>query len=143
MKSDLTPVAKHLRQNMTDAERRLWYRLRAGRLAGAKFRRQRPIGKFVVDFVCLDAKLVVEIDGSQHMDKTAARDMERTRWLEGKGFRVLRFWNNDVLIDTDAVFERILQTLTPGPSPASGRGEAFNPDPSTTGRGERGEGRNK
>ena len=101
--------AKKLRTNMTDAERRLWYRLRAHRFDGFKFKRQVPIGSYVVDFVCLNRKLVVEIDGGQHSDSSI--DRYRDDWLKANGFRVLRFWNNDVLKSTDVVLEEILNAL--------------------------------
>jgi very-short-patch-repair endonuclease len=122
--------AKKLRSNMTDAERRLWYRLRAHRFDGHKFKRQVPIGPYVVDFACLGRKLVIEVDGGQHADNL--NDEVRDRYLRAEGFRVLRFWNNDVLRNTDGVLEAIVSVLgipSPGalrapPSPASGRGEA-------------------
>jgi very-short-patch-repair endonuclease len=93
-----TVRAKALRSNMTDAERRLWYFLRAHRFRGTKFKRQATIGKYIVDFVCFEKHLVIEVDGGQHADSMA--DQQRTRWLEDQGFRVLRFWNNDVLKNT-------------------------------------------
>jgi len=114
---------------MTDAERRLWYRLRAHRFGGHKFKRQVPIGPYVVDFTCLGRRLVVEVDGGQHAENR--RDEVRDAYLRREGFRVLRFWNNDVLKNTQGVLEVILSELeipSPGslrspPSPASGRGE--------------------
>ena len=114
---------------MTDAERRLWYRLRAHRFEGHKFKRQVPIGPYVVDFACLGRRLVVEVDGGQHAENS--RDALRDAYLKDEGFRVLRFWNNDVLKNTQVVLEIILnelETPSPGalrapPSPASGRGE--------------------
>jgi very-short-patch-repair endonuclease len=114
-------LARELRRGSTEAERCLWLHLRAGRLEGAKFRRQHPIGRYVVDFVCLRSRLVIEVDGSQHIESAGA-DAERTRALEEQGYRVLRFWNNDVLLQTEGVLQRIVEALTPGPSPASGRG---------------------
>lgn len=87
--------AKKLRKQMTDAEHRLWYLLRAHRFAGVKFNRQAPIGKYVVDFVCYDRKLIIEADGGQHAGNAA--DQRRDDWFTSQGFRVLRFWNNDVL----------------------------------------------
>jgi very-short-patch-repair endonuclease len=87
-----TARAKALRSNMTEAERRLW---RAHRFRGTKFKRQAMIGKYIVDFVCFEKNLVIEVDGGQHADNET--DRLRTRWLENQGFRVLRFWNNDVL----------------------------------------------
>ncbi|HET6805862.1 MAG TPA: DUF559 domain-containing protein [Frateuria sp.] len=111
--------AKLLRRSGTDAEQALWYRLRAGRLEGLKFRRQHPVPPYVADFYCETCKLVVELDGSQHDELT---DRERTRFLEARGLKVLRFWDNDVLQQTDAVLEVILgaahdRTLTPTPLP--------------------------
>ena len=111
--------ARALRQSGTDAEQALWYHLRAGRLGGLKFRRQHPLPPYVVDFYCDALKLVVELDGSQH-DEVA--DQRRTRFLERRSLRVLRFWDNEALQQTDAVLEAILaiaqdRTLTPTPLP--------------------------
>jgi len=117
-----TGFARQLRRNMTDAERRLWYQLRDRRLLGWKFRRQAPIGPYIADFACVEAGLVVEVDGGQH---DPAMDAGRTRFLEARGFTTLRFWNNDVLTRTDAVLEAICAALPgphPNPSPACGRG---------------------
>ena len=112
MRSEL---AKILRQNATDAERRLWARLRSRQLDGYKFRRQVPLGPYVADFVCLSERLVVEVDGGQHSRRRNA-DAARTVWLEGSGFRVLRFWNNDVLGNLEGVLETIRRNLPPTPS---------------------------
>ncbi len=106
---------------MTDAERVLWRHLRHRQLHGIKFRRQHPIGRHIVDFVCLDARLVVEIDGGQHSDQTA-HDANRTRGLQLRGYQVLRFWNNEVLDNLAGVVETIDAALTarlppPRPSP--------------------------
>ena len=101
--------AKTLRSGMTDAERRLWSRLRREQL-GVKFRRQHPLGTYVLDFVCLNPKLVVEVDGSQHLQQ-AAYDERRTAWLETQGYAVLRFWAHEVLSQTDAVVARIFELL--------------------------------
>ncbi len=101
---------RHLRSNPTDAERHLWYRLRLRQLAGFKFRRQRPIGPYVCDFVCLEASLVIELDGSQHVMQ-AAYDEARDRFLRERGYRVLRFWNHDVLARTESVIETIFEAL--------------------------------
>ncbi len=104
--------ARSLRQAGTEAERRLWRRLRNGQLKGVKFRRQHPVGLYIVDFFCLEARLVVELDGGQHdLGAEQRRDRQRTRYLEGLGYRVLRFSNNDVLSDTDTVLQRIEQQL--------------------------------
>lgn len=109
--------ARQLRRDQTDAEQTLWARLRDRQLCGAKFRRQHPIGPFVTDFCCPKRKLVVELDGGQHAEEIAA-DQKRSRFLEAQGYRVLRFWNHDVLSDTASVLERIAEVLgDPHPSP--------------------------
>ncbi len=110
--------ARGLRARMTDAEHRLWYHLRDRRLLGHKFRRQVPIGPYIADFACLPLRLVIEIDGGQH---DAAVDGLRTACLHEQGFTVLRFWNNDVLRDTDAVLADICR--------APGVAAPFNPCP--------------
>ena len=104
------PREHELRANMTDAERRLWAALRGRRLRGFKFRRQHRLGPFIADFVCIEHRLVIEADGGQHADNAA--DDRRTAWLQARGWRVLRFWNNDVLTNTEGVQESILQALT-------------------------------
>ena len=106
---------------MTDAEQALWRVLRSRQLEGFKFRRQHSIGRFVVDFVCLEQKLIVEVDGGQHAGQVEA-DAERTAYLQDKGFRVIRFWNNEVLTEMDGVAVRLLATLTPTPLPPAGEG---------------------
>jgi very-short-patch-repair endonuclease len=113
--------AKELRVAMTDSERRLWSRLRLEQL-GAKFRRQHPLGAYVLDFVCLDARLVVEVDGSQHAEQSVY-DGRRDAWLEQQGFRVLRFASNEVLSNTDGAVMSIVDALAaPTPSlPQRGR----------------------
>lgn len=98
---------------MTDAERRLWQRLRSGQL-GVKFRRQHPFENYVRDFVCLDRRLVIEVDGSQHADDKQYDD-QRTERLTAAGFRDLRFWNNEVLNETEAVVQTIWNVLNPSP----------------------------
>jgi very-short-patch-repair endonuclease len=98
--------AKTLRRDMTEAEDRLWQELRGRRLDGIKFRRQIPIGRFVADFVCADALLIIELDGSQHADSDY--DRERDAELKQRGFRVLRFWNNDVLGEMNSVCDTII-----------------------------------
>jgi very-short-patch-repair endonuclease len=109
--------AKKLRSNMTDAERRLWYRLRAHRFDGHKFKRQVPVGPYVVDFACLGRKLIVEVDGGQHAESQS--DVTRDAYLKSLGFGVLRFWNNDVLKNTQGALEVILSTLEESPSPGA------------------------
>lgn len=121
-KGAMTGCAKALRQRMTDAEQRLWYHLRAGRLAGFKFRRQHPIGPYVVDFACLALRLVIELGGGQHAGDP--NDPAREAFLRGHGYRVLRFWNNEALSNTAAVCESILQALSIEPSPRRVRGQA-------------------
>src|SRR5690348_7894668 len=112
-------AAKSLRIALTDAERKLWFHLRSRRLDGMKFRRQHPIPPYIVDFTCLKARIIIELDGSQHANE---RDAARTRFLEARGFKIIRFWDNDVLRQTNAVLEAILsavenRTLTPTPLP--------------------------
>ncbi len=113
--------ARQLRRNQTDAERKLWLWLRDRGLDGEKFRRQHPIGRFVVDFCCLERSLVIELDGGQHATQTEA-DQERTEFLEQNGYRVLRFWNHEVIGDMEAVLLQIDQALkNPHPGPLPGR----------------------
>jgi very-short-patch-repair endonuclease len=102
--------ARQLRSTPTDAEIRLWSRLRRKQLDGFRFRRQQPIGAYVVDFFCPEAKLIIEVDGGQH-NVDEAKDEKRTRWLEERGYRVIRFWNNDVLSNTDGVVLAVLEEL--------------------------------
>jgi len=120
--------ARRLRKNQTDAERRLWNRLRNRTLAGHKFRRQYVIGPYTCDFVCIGKLLVIEIDGGQHALQVE-RDEDRTAYLRSQGFTVMRFWNHEVLVETEAVLEKILaavesDTPSPCPSPPQGRGNA-------------------
>jgi very-short-patch-repair endonuclease len=102
-------VARKLRSNQTDAELKLWLHVRGRRLGGLKFRRQVPIAGFVADFLCEEAKLIIEVDGDQHAEPSR-NDMERTRIMQDAGFLVLRFWNNEVLANIDGVLQRILET---------------------------------
>jgi very-short-patch-repair endonuclease len=115
------PLAKILRSNATVAERILWSILRRKQLAELRFRRQQTIGPYIVDFFCPSAKLIVELDGSQHgRDKVAAYDEDRSRFLISKGYRVIRFWNTEVTKDRDSVAEAIFRASTePDPSPKS------------------------
>lgn len=119
--------AKALRKNMTDAEQALWRHLRAHRMDGQKFRRQQPLGPYILDFVHFGARLIVEADGGQHHD--SAKDAVRDEWLRSQGFTVLRFWNNDILQNTEAVLEVILKEVAktapspPAPLPQGERGE--------------------
>ncbi|MFH1869463.1 MAG: endonuclease domain-containing protein [Pseudomonadota bacterium] len=115
-------LQQKLRKNMTDAEIRLWQRLRGRQIAGCKFRRQHPFLDYVLDFVCLEKRLVVEVDGGQHLENE--RDQLRDGRLHEAGFRVLRFWNNQVLHETDAVVEVIwaaLQSDAPVATPSPPR----------------------
>jgi very-short-patch-repair endonuclease len=126
MKRQNVDRARGLRETMTDAERKLWYRLRNRQLDGHKFRRQHEIDPYIVDFVCAEAMLIVELDGGQHAEQQKYDD-RRTRHLEAKGYRVLRFWNNDALMKIENVLEVILASLAspaphPDPLPAGERG---------------------
>ncbi|WP_116324456.1 endonuclease domain-containing protein [Cupriavidus taiwanensis] len=120
-----------LRSNQTKAEQRLWYHFRAHRFLGLKFKRQQQCGPYVADFVCMAFKLAIEVDGGQH---GAEVDAKRNAWFRREGYRVLRFWNHEVLGNTEAVLEEVREVLlelgladapalSPDPSPASGRGE--------------------
>ncbi len=119
--------ARLMRKNLTEAERLLWRRLRLWQVDGFKFRRQQPLGNYIVDFVCLEKRLIVEVDGGQHADD-ANYDTDRDGWLRNQGFVILRFWNNDVLKNIDGVTEVIAKNLqnTPFliPSPQGGRRRA-------------------
>lgn len=119
--------ARELRKNLTDAEQTLWRHLRLRQLGGYKFRRQQPIGKYIVDFVCLEERLIIEVDGGQHSEQMAY-DSERNTWLESQGFCIFRFWNNQVLEEIESVKEIIIKALgcdsyTPhlNPPPQGGR----------------------
>jgi very-short-patch-repair endonuclease len=108
--------ARELRQALTEAEQFVWRRLRNRRFAQYKFRRQVPLGAYILDFACFDKKLVIELDGGQHTLQRSY-DSERTRWLESQGFRVVRFWNHEVLGDWETVEEMIWRELQKDPSP--------------------------
>ena len=125
----ISPRAAPLRRNATDAEQALWRELRGRRLGDHKFRRQWTIGPYIVDFCCLERRLIVEVDGGQH---TPERDRRRARFLMAEGFRLLRFWNNDVLGNLDGVLTVMLEALGgerrsqedphPNPLPQAGEG---------------------
>ena len=118
--------ARALRHEMTDAERKLWTILREGGIDGFAFRRQVPIGPFIADFVCHNAKLIIEVDGGQH-ELDSAREVARTEFLEREGYRVLRFWNNEVLSNLEGVHAVISAALggsSPPPNPPPSRGRA-------------------
>lgn len=108
--------AKTLRSHQTEAEQRLWYHLRAHRFLNLKFKRQKPIGRYIVDFVCAEQMLIVEIDGGQHAEQVEY-DLRRDGWLKSQGYMVLRFWNNEVMQNLDGVLEQIRLTVAPEPSP--------------------------
>jgi len=110
--------ARELRKSMTDAERKLWHGLRLRQMHGYKFRRQFTLGAYIVDFVCQEARLVIEVDGGQHADE-AYGDAQRDAWLSTQKFRVLRYWNNQVLNELDAVLEDIARELEEHPTPPS------------------------
>jgi very-short-patch-repair endonuclease len=116
--------ARQLRKNPTDAERLIWQKLRFWQVDGCKFRRQQPLGNYIVDFVCLEKRLIIEVDGGQHAED-ANYDTDRDAWLRNQSFVILRFWNNDVLKNIDGVMEVIVKKLqsTPylNPSPQGGR----------------------
>jgi very-short-patch-repair endonuclease len=119
-------LAKTMRCQPTPPERVLWRALRAGSLAGLKFRRQQPIGSYIVDFYCAAAKLVVEVDGATHADSRT--DPARDAWLATRGIRVMRVWNNDVMSNLDGVLRVIGDTATPPPGPLpQGEGERVGP----------------
>jgi len=99
-------IARNLRKRFTDAEKLLWRYLRAKQLEGFKFRRQQPIGNYIVDFVCFEKRVVIEVDGGQHAVERE-KDKERDKWLKGQDLKVLRFWNNEVLTNTRGVLEVI------------------------------------
>ena len=124
----ISPHAAPMRQRQTDAEQALWNELRARRLRGHKFRRQWTLGPFIVDFCCLEKRLIVEVDGGQH---SPATDRPRSNHLRAKGFRILRFWNNDILTNMEGVLTSILSALGemrkeedphPNPLPRAGEG---------------------
>jgi very-short-patch-repair endonuclease len=121
-----TARSRELRLNATEAERRLWARLSARQVAGTRFNRQFPIGPFVCDFVSRTAKLIIEVDGGQHANRAEA-DASRTAYLKIKGYRVIRFWNNDVLENTDGVVQAIERVLLDNPSPNPSRRRKGSP----------------
>ncbi|MBR0757005.1 DUF559 domain-containing protein [Bradyrhizobium jicamae] len=108
-----TDRARRLRGNLSDAEGALWYNLRARRLNGHKFVRQEPVGPYTVDFICRESRLIIEVDGGQHADSQS--DVVRDKWLADHNYRVLRFWNNDVLGNLAGVLETIVTALAEAP----------------------------
>lgn len=136
-------TARRLRANSTNAEAILWRRSRHSPVLGTHFRRQLPIGRYVVDFACMAARLIIEVDGSQHAEGPIAEsDRVRTLWLEGEGYRVLRFWNNDITENIDGVLEAIHHALSPAMAfdeplkhkreTRADRGDAVHPTPART-----------
>jgi adenine-specific DNA-methyltransferase len=120
------PRARGLRKHATDAERALWQWLRNRQLSGCKFRRQHAIGPYIADFACIEARLIVELDGGQHLDHAAA-DAQRTAYLNSEGYRVLRYWNDEVLLRIEDVLGDVLRELEerphPNPLPQAGEGD--------------------
>lgn len=112
MADNLNPLAKKLRKQFTDTERLLWQHLRAKQIEGLKFRRQQPIGRYIVDFVCFEKKLIIELDGGQHtQSEQRQKDIERDKWFEGQGYNLLRFWDNEVLTNIRGVLEEIWKNV--------------------------------
>jgi very-short-patch-repair endonuclease len=110
MSEVLTTRARALRRDATETEKRLWHHLRHRQVGGCKFRRQQPLGRFIVDFVCLEKRLVVELDGGQHAAQRSA-DEARDAWLASQGFRILRFWDNQVFEEPQAILREIWEAL--------------------------------
>ena len=120
-----TARARRLRREATDAETALWHRLRSRALDGHKFVRQEPIGPYTVDLICRERRLVIEVDGGQHADN--ARDVARDKWLANQNYRVLRFWNNDVLGNMAGVLETIAAALAEAPPHPDRQGDPTSP----------------
>ena len=116
-------MARDLRNKQTEAEKMLWLKVRNLQLNGVKFRRQQPIGQYIVDFVSFEKKLVIEVDGGQHNESsTAAQDSKRTLWLEDEGYKVIRFWNNEILENMEGVLTSIMEEIShPHPNPLPSR----------------------
>ncbi len=106
----IVATARKLRRSSTDVERKLWHRIRDKQVEGFRFRRQRPIEKYIVDFICLEARLIVELDGGQHAENVA-HDQKRSAFLHERGYRVLRFWNSEVIENIEGVLERLREVL--------------------------------
>ncbi len=120
--------ARNLRKNLTEVEKKLWYWLRRQNLHGTRFRRQAPMGRYIVDFACYEPRLIIELDGGQHSEQTVY-DAKRDDWLRSQGFEVLRFWNNEVNENLEGVIQVIMERLSmlhppphPNPPPQGGRG---------------------
>ncbi|ODS32860.1 MAG: deoxyribonuclease [Candidatus Scalindua rubra] len=111
MNRKLINIARNLRRKSTDTERFLWRHIKAKQLEGLKFRRQQPIGNYIVDFVCFEKRVIIEIDGGQHTsDAEKKKDFIRDKWFEEQGYKVLRFWNNEVLTNMNGVLEVVRDT---------------------------------
>ena len=125
-KAELLEYARELRQNSTDVERIMWKILRNRQVLNFKFRRQQSVGKYIADFLCTEQKIIIELDGGQHNEeRNKIYDLERTKFLEQQGYKVLRFWNIDVLKNLEGVVESIFLSLKhphPNPLPLAGRG---------------------
>jgi very-short-patch-repair endonuclease len=127
MEPAIRSLAKGMRRHMTNAEFRLWSRLRNGGIDGLRFRRQVPIGRYIADFVCLERRLIIEVDGDQHWHhRGAVADLDRTAWLASNGFRVLRFGNTDVVRDIDGVCDAIFAEAQ-RPPPETGEPVSTSP----------------
>ncbi|MCM8805834.1 MAG: endonuclease domain-containing protein [Candidatus Omnitrophica bacterium] len=126
-KAGLKHKARRLRKELTETEKYLWKYLRDKQIGGFKFRRQQPVGRYIVDFINFEKKLVIEVDGGQH-SIYKKRDIIRDKYLKKEGYRVLRFWDNEVLNNIEGVLEVIMQNLSPSPqpSPLKGEGERNN-----------------
>jgi very-short-patch-repair endonuclease len=120
-----TPAARRLRRDSTQAEQKLWRYLRARSLAGFKFVRQKPIGPYIVDFVCREKRVVIEVDGGQHAENS--HDAARDQWLSEHRYRVLRFWNNEVLENIEGVWDTIFAAASAATLPLPARGEREQP----------------
>ncbi len=123
-----TKIAKVLRKRSTNEERFLWRHLKSKQLEGLKFRRQQPIGNFIVDFACFEKRIIIELDGGQHTNITEEKkDNFRDKWLKEQGFKVLRFWNNDVFKNINGILEVIIENCFKPPSPnPSHQGRGIN-----------------
>jgi very-short-patch-repair endonuclease len=121
-KSSTLTNAKSLRSNQTEAEARLWYHLRAHRFMGLKFKRQKPVGRYIADFVCWERRLIIELDGGQHAEQVTY-DGQRDAWLRSQGYTVLRFWNHEVMQEMDGVLERMRCAVADELSPTRGGGQ--------------------
>src|SRR6185295_14491199 len=115
-KAVLNSFARSLRRNQTDAEKKLWRHLRSRQFLGFKFRRQMPLGPYIADFCSFEGKIVIELDGGQH-GKELEADAQRTKYLEARGYKVVRVWNNEIFTNMEGVLEQVLQSLNKSPSP--------------------------